>query len=241
MIPAPLNNSLPCDLNRFTTRQAAQVQNLLQTIIALFEPLPRQECATYTAMWTLLAQTSAPVNITSRQYDASVQKMLRDLTDLGLLWYDPDLRAVLQCPPFSALTTLHRIKAFGWNPTYACTFLDIPLTLLLYGPNAWLDVESTCRRSGEGLAFRVMVDNDQMLHVQSPPEAVDWRIWVPEKLPLLAGPGIRQTGAVAFYTPADVETYQHYNPDEPGEIYTLEAALYFSECLMRVYKQALHL
>jgi hypothetical protein len=113
--------------------------------------------------------------------------------------------------------------------------------LLLYGPNTWLEVESACRRSGEILALRVMIDNQQQLHFEAPPESTDWRIWVPEKMPLLVDPDVRQAGAVGFYSPADFETDHHYNPGERGEVYSLADALYFSECLMRVYKQALRL
>ncbi len=241
MTPAPPNNNWPCDLQRFAPRQAAQVDNTLQTITTLFEALPTRERATFTSMWTLIAQTTVPATITPRQYDADVEKILRDLTISGLLWYDHDLHAVLQCPPFSALTTHHHIKAFGWSKTYACTFLDIPLTLLVYGPNTWLNVESACQRSGEILSFRVMVDNHYGIQFEAPTNATDWRIWVPEKLPLAAGPGIKPGGAVGFYTPVDFETYQHYNPDQPGEVYDLEAALHFGACLLRVYRQVLGL
>jgi hypothetical protein len=134
----------------------------------------------FTTLWMYIAQASAPVGAGNLRYRLDIAKDALDaLVENRLVWFDNDLRAVLQCPPFSALHTAHEVKAFGWERAYVCSMLDVPLALLVYGPNTWLKAESTCPRSGEILRYRVMLDNQQQIHMDVPPEAANWCVWIP--------------------------------------------------------------
>lgn len=205
--------------------------------------LNQTERMIYTTVWMHIARAVAPVGAGNLNFRLDIAKAgLSKLTRQRLVWFDDDLRAVLQCPPFSALHTSHEVKAFGWEKAYVCSFIDAPLSLLIYGPNAWLDVESTCPRSGEILRYKVKLDSDHQLHVDAPIEAETWRIWMPspdDGYLSTAPHGIR--GRVnAFLTQADFDTYQQYHPDPlPGSLYTLSQAVYLSECLLRAYQTAL--
>jgi hypothetical protein len=190
----------------------------------------------------LIARASAPIVARNLNYKPEViQSALDNLIARKLLWYDGDLRAVLQCPPFSALHTTHQIKTFGWERAYACSFVDAPLALLIYGPNTWMEVHSTCPRSGEELRYRVMLDDSFALRMDAPASANQWRVWIPSQVESLDSLGVRGERAHmnAFHTPADLDTYRHYNPEAVGTVYTLPQAVYFSECLLRTYQRAL--
>jgi hypothetical protein len=165
--------------------------------------------------------------------------MIISLHTRGLLWYDPELHGILQCAPFSALHTPHQIKAFGWELTYACSFVDIPLTLFVYGPNCWVEAHSTCPRSGERLSFRLMMREDGTIETDVPDEAVRWCVW----LPLPSQRSMEAYGVFnalrpkiqAFYSLQDLETHREYQNDDSGVIYSFDQALYLGSRLLSVY------
>lgn len=222
--------------------QQAYVSAVTAKCAAHLAALTPAERAIFTNVWTLMARTAAPVVVRALHASAEVtQSALTKLVSHGLLWFDPDLRAVLQCPPFSVLNTPHRVKAFGWNAAFVCSFVDIPLALLLYGPNTWLSAYSVCPRSGERLTFRVLMTDQRTLRLDAPASAGRWRIWLPE-LPLAGltvGSGGGRSRVNAFFTSADLDTYLHYHPAERGYRFTLEQAVYLSQALLQVYYAAL--
>lgn len=221
--------------------QIAYVSAVTAKCTAYLTALTPAERAVVTDVWTLLARTAAPVVVRARYANAQVgQSALTKLMSHGLLWFDSDLRAVLQCPPFSALTTTHRVKAFGWNAAFVCSFVDIPLALLLYGPNTWLSAYSACPHSGEQLAFRMLMTDQLTLRLDAPVSASRWRVWLP-LLPdsLVVGSSGGRSRVNAFFTDADLDTYLYYHPTECGYRFTLEQALYLGQALLRVYHAAL--
>jgi hypothetical protein len=166
--------------------------------------------------------------------------MIAHLNRLGLLWFDDDLRAILQCPPFSVLHTPHQVKVFGWERAYASSLLDIPATLLVYGPNVWLEAKTTCPRAGETLTFRVRLREDDSTQFELPDEFENWRVWLPL-------PDARSDDAFsdfhkirskisAFYSDQDLDTHRQYETSSSGIVYTLEQALYLSSLLIQVYR-----
>ena len=237
------NSSWPlCDLDFFQPQQAEQVADLTQKLQAEFESLDADSRQALSLIWGLIAQATAPIaiNATSRQSETSLQHNLESLSAAGFIWYDTDLRCVLQCPPFSALTTNHRVKAFGWDNAQVCSLVDAPLALLLYGPNTWMTVCSICHYSGEELEFQMMVDDNLRFRTHMPLEARDWHIWVPS-----AGADVHRTdhqqhAARSFFTAADFETYRESGPEEAGVLYDIDEAMAFSRCLLRIYHKALN-
>lgn len=206
------------------------------------ETLTQVERAIFSTVWTMMARASAPVVVRNLNFGAeATHQALTRLIELGLLWFDTDLRAALQCPPFSVLSTPHRVKAFGWDVAHTCSFIDIPLTLLLYGPNTWLSAQSTCPRSGENLTFRVLMDERGDLRLDAPASAQRWRIWMPEVTldGLTVGTSGTRSRINAFFTRADLDTYLHYHPSEHGSAFTLEQAIYLSQSLLGAYRQVL--
>lgn len=217
---------------------SALVQQMTDPVCQL-TPVER---AIYTHVWLLIARVSAPIVARNLNYDPDlVQSLLDKLTRHHLLWFDPDLHAILQCPPFSALHTLHQVKTLGWERTYMCSFLDTPLSLLVYGPNTWLRVETTCPRSGEKLSFRVMLDQRYHLQLDAPQSAAQWRIWVPLPPNSIYTLGLNgdRSKINAFYTQADFETYRQYAPPEDGVVLTFTQAMDLSQTLLQAYRSAL--
>lgn len=205
--------------------------------------LTPEERAIFTAIWTLMARTSAPVVVRSLHISSEItQSVLTKLVASGLMWFDSDLRAVLQCPPFSVLSTPHRVKVFGWEPAFACSVVDVPLMLLLYGPNTWLSAQSTCPRSGETLAFRVLLTDSLSFRLDAPASAARWRVWLPELPPngLTVGGGGARSRVNAFANQTDLDTYLHYHPTEQGAGCTLEQAVYLSQMLAQTYHAILN-
>ncbi len=239
MFPTP-----PVDASRLPEGQAAWVQSLLTQILGLLSSLTREERALYTQTWKQMARHNAPVItrsfVQTGQSSHAAQQIVASLNKAKLMWFDNDLHAILQCPPFSVLHTIYEVKAFGWERTYMCSFVDMPLALLVYGPNVWLDCASRCPRSGEKLAFRVRMGEDYRLQVEAPPN--QWRVW----LPLLASTGEdayrtfhhMRPRISAFYSLTDLQTHQQYHEGSSGVVYTLEQSLYLSECLMQAYRYA---
>jgi hypothetical protein len=196
----------------------------------------------YTTIWMLIARVSAPIVAPNLNYKPDVIRAALDkLIHNRLMWFDNDLHAVLQCPPFSALHTPHQVKAFGWERAYMCSIVDAPLSLLVYGPNTWLNVETVCPRSGEYLRFRVMLDDHFALKIDAPAQATQWRIWVPssEDGALSLGPQGSRARMNAFHSEADFDIYRYYRPDEIGAMYTLEQAVYLSQCLLESLRKSL--
>ncbi|MBI5670222.1 MAG: hypothetical protein HZC41_19690 [Chloroflexi bacterium] len=234
----------PVDDRRLPDGQAAWVEALLSQYVLLLETLSGDELALYRHTWKQMARHNAPVVARSLlqpgQTVHRVQQIIIHLNACKLLWFDDDLRAILQCPPFSVLHTAHEVKAFGWDRSYTCSFLDMPLTLLIYGPNVWLTCASKCPRSGETLSFRVRMTEDFRLEADTPFQ--DWRVWLPL-------PDTPATDAYpdfyrlrprinAFYSPADLDTHRQYHTGDAGVVYTLPQSLYLSECLLGVYRFA---
>lgn len=214
----------------------------------MIEQLTPDERALYGSLWRYLARNHAPA--TSRQFKqlnltpAMVGHMINSLNAQKLLWFDEDLRAVLQCPPFSVLHTPHQVKVFGWERIYVSSFVDIPVTLMVYGPNTWLNAETICPRSGETLAYKIKMREDFTLQADPPREAAHWRIWVPrpaqpetDASPYLQFHRLRPR-INAFHSEEDLEIHQQYSaPDDPGVVYTFEQAQYFSNLLLVAYSQ----
>lgn len=232
----------PVDDRRLPEGQAAWVEALLSQYLLLLQGLTEDERDVYRRIWKQMARHNAPVVVRSvvqaGQSAARLQQITTTLNDHKLLWFDEDLRAVLQCPPFSVLHTPHDVKAFGWDRSYTCCFVDMPLTLLVYGPNVWLSCTSKCPRSGEPLAFRVRMGEDHRLESELPLN--DWQIW----LPVSAGTEANsyqefhraRPRVNAFFSRSDLETHCQYSGAVPGMIYTLPQALYLSECLLKAYR-----
>ncbi|MAS32381.1 MAG: hypothetical protein CL610_00145 [Anaerolineaceae bacterium] len=247
MIPVHPNSESHCNLERFTPEQAQQARAILEYAVRRFEHLTAPDRVALTNIWTLLARASAPVSLTGmlsgakQRYDHHMQSALPRLINTGLVWYDEELKSVLQCPPFSALTTRHQVKAFGWNPAYVCTFLDGPLSLLLYGPNVWLQINSKCQRSGDELQMRIRWNNENELEVEAPDTAEGWYVWVRD-VPETPPPHGQDTNAprtALFHTRTDLETNRHYHPEQTGLAYSLADAVYLGECLLNTCKAAL--
>ncbi len=233
------------DIDR-TRLPVNQVENVTKFVAFTEEnmlDLQDVERMIFTTLWMYIARASAPVTANHLKHRPMVIKATMDkLIYKHLIWYDNDLRAVLQCPPFSALHTAHEVKSFGWEGAYVCSFIDVPLALLIYGPNTWLKAKSVCPRSGEVLEYQVMLDSNQEFQVKAPSEADEWRIWVPNAVDgqlTLETNGLRSR-INAFHSSVDYETYEHYHPDfGAGTLYTLEQAIYFSQCLLHAYQKVL--
>lgn len=234
----------PLDAHRLPEGQETWVASLLARYLALLQSLTRDERVLYTQTWKQMARHNAPVVarsvLQSGQSATAAQRLMSSLNNSKLLWFDHDLHAVLQCPPFSVLHTTHEVKAFGWERSYACSFVDMPLALLVYGPNVWMECVSQCPRGGEKLAYRVRMDDQFHLHLDAPPN--DWHVWLPlpaspEEDALQAFHRIRPR-INAFYSLDDLHTQRQYQASDPGVVYTLAQSLYLSECLMLVYRYA---
>lgn len=231
------------DPTRLPDNTADNIKAMVSFVQQHLETLPPLERMIYSNIWMQMARHHVPVTPRLLKYrDDIVHTAFHRLVLNRLIWFDDDMRAVLQCPPFSALHTHHEVKAFGWERAYACSFIDAPLALLIYGPNTWLLVESTCPRSGELLRFRVQLDSDGQLQIEAPAESAQWCIWIPTVPDGHLSIEIDGTRSYtnAFNTVTDFETYQQYQPNcPPGTLYTLEQAVYVSECLLRAYQSAL--
>jgi hypothetical protein len=234
------------DDTRLPAGQVPWVVALTSGIIEHLSALPGDERALYLRVWKSIATFNAPV--VAHQFgdmklaSDRVKQMLTTLDSQKLLWFDDDLRAVLRCPPFSVLQTQHPVTAFGWDRTYASSLIEAPATLLVYGPNVWLNIHTVCLRSGEPLRFRVMMDDQGELHLDSPEGANGWRIW----LPIPEGERTaydwlsefrHQIGA--FLTQEDLNTHRYYEDSAAGVTYSLDQAVYLSQWLVYAYRQAL--
>lgn len=240
MIPSYPINKRPVDASRLPDHQAAYVSRVMNHLTQTIAALLPVERTIYTSIWTLIARMSAPI-VARNLHDkpAVSQAALDHLIAANLIWYDPELRAILQCPPFSALHTPHEVKTFGWERAYASSFIDAPLALLIYGPNTWMNIHSVCPRSGEELHFRVLLDDTGDLRIDAPADATTWRIWIPGELETMLALGPHTRRISAFRSEADLATDRHYHPHEIGAIYTLNQAIYLSACLLSVYQLAL--
>jgi len=92
----------------------------------------------------------------------------------------------------------------------------------------------------------VMAGDDYTLRLDAPPESEHWVIWMP--LPdnpleddVYGWLHESRLRIGAFYTQNDLDTQRYYEGGPAGTIYTLEEAVYLSECLLFVYGQALDL
>jgi hypothetical protein len=230
----------PLDSERLPDGQADWVRELIASLNAVLETVSDEERRLYRQIWQHLARYNSPVPV--RQFPGInrhlfvVQQMIASLKDRSLLWFDDDLRAILQCPPFSVLTTAHQVKVFGWERAYTTSFVDTPLTLLIYGPNVWLEAQSICPRSGEVLGYRVMLRDDRTLRYEVPSAAQSWCIWLPaDSSNGEAYSAFHQTRSKinAFNSHEDLTTHLHYQGEAQGSIYHFEQALYLSQCLLQ--------
>jgi hypothetical protein len=244
----PLTSPQALEAHRLPDGQLEWVRAIIWGYTELFETLSVHERILYPAIWNYLARYHAPATTRNFPHISTDQELIREhinsLHDLKLLWFDDDLRGVLQCPPFSVLHSPHQVKAFGWERIYACSFVDIPITLMIYGPNVWLQVQSICPRTGETLAYRVKMREDYTLQVDAPPEAKDWCIWLPLN-PHPPGDAHlyfhRQRSKInAFLTADDLAIHRQYYPnDPPGAVYSFEQSLYLSGMLLATYANVL--
>lgn len=239
----PLPLSAPVDETRLPEGQAQWVADLIASQAAAIRELSSEERLLYAHIWKHIAHHAKPP--AARQFGhispktRRLQQAINRLKERHLIWFDEALQAVLQCPPFSALNTTHQVKAFGWERTFATSFVELPCTLAVYGPNVWLEARSICPRSGETLAYRARMREDHTLQVEA--LAADrWRIWVPlpaatNPQPLLEFNQIRPR-IHAFYTLDDLATYRQYDPTGvAGVIYTFDQAIYLGEYLLQAY------
>jgi hypothetical protein len=238
------------DAARLPDGQAAWTAALIQRIAELLGAISSEERAVYTQVWRLMATFGSPIttnHFADLKYSPQrIRQVLTDLNAAGLLWFDEDLRAVLRCPPLSVLHTPHSVKVFGWERAYAASLIEAPATLLVYGPNVWLNVQTACPRSGEALKFRVMVRDDNTLRVDSPPEADQWVVWLPLPDEPLRSDVFHwlhefRLRIGAYHTQEDLDTQRYYEGGAPGVVYTLEQMMYLSECLLHAYSRALDL
>ena len=244
----PLSTPEPFDARRLPEGQLDWVRAAVEGFSALVDSLSPDERALYASMWRHLAHYYAPA--TSRQFKhlnlppSTVGQLMMNLNERNLLWFDDDLRAVLQCPPFSVLHTPHQVKVFGWERIYVTSVIDIPVTLMVYGPNTWLSAETVCPRSGETLAYRIKMREDFTLQADPPREASRWRIWLPvspeaepDGDPYLQLHRMRPR-IHAFHTEGDLDTHRQYTAAaDPGVVYTFEQATYLSSLLLVAYAQ----
>jgi hypothetical protein len=238
------------DATRLPDGQATWALALVQRIVEVLNAISSEERAVYSQVWKLMALYGSPIttnHFADLKYPAEhIRQVLAALDEIGLLWFDGDLRAVLRCAPFSVLHTPHPVKVFGWERAYAASLIEAPATLLVYGPNVWLNVQTTCPRSGETLKFRVMVRDDSTLRYDAPPDAEHWVIWLPLPDDPLEGDvfdwlQLSRLRIGAYHTQEDLDTQRFYEDGPPGMVYTLEQALYLSECLLFGYRRALDL
>ncbi|MBZ0277201.1 MAG: hypothetical protein K8I60_13720 [Anaerolineae bacterium] len=249
MTTKPIMWPEPIDERRLPEGQAAWVDAIVMQYTALVNELTVDERRLYIHVWESMTRFIAPVS--ARQFSGIkqplvvIQQMIASLNQRKLLWYDDDLRAVLQCPPYSVLHTAHQVKAFGWGRAFACSFIDAPCSLLVYGPNMWLDLRSICPRSGEELSLRVKIREDFKLEIQLPPDSDNWCVWLPsypEYAPERAYTefNILRSKINIFHSRQDLQTHQQYQDDEGiGVIYSLEQALYVSQFLLYAYARVL--
>lgn len=244
----PLSTPEPFDARRLPEGQLDWVRAAVEGYSALVDALSPDERGLYSGIWRYLARNHAPA--TSRQFNhlhlspVVVSDLMEALNDRKLLWYDHDLRAVLQCPPFSVLHTPHQVKVFGWERIYTSSFIDIPVTLMVYGPNTWLTAQSVCPRSGETLSFKIKMREDFTLQADAPREASRWRIWMPRSAqpdpesdadPYLQYHRLRSK-INAFNSESDLEMHREYtSPNDPGVVYTFEEAKYLSGLWLAAY------
>lgn len=231
------------DSSRLPEEQSSAAITLMEQVESRIKELSSQQRHIYTKIWGVLARATAPVVAQQLNADTpySVKIALETLVEKKLVWFDDDLKAVLQCPPFSALHTAHEVKAFGWNRAYTCSVIDASLALLFYGPNTGLTVTSQCPRSGEKLQFRVTLNSEDQLKLEAPPESSNWCVWIPQPMVdnLEVGPRSQRSMINMFHSRADLDTYQHYHSENPaGAIYTLPQAIYLSEQLFKSYNSA---
>jgi hypothetical protein len=238
------------DARRLPDGQLDWVRAAVEGYSALADALTPDERAVYGSIWRHLARYYTPA--TSRQFThlnivpATVGSMMLRLNEHKLLWFDEDLRAVLQCPPLSVLHTPHQVKVFGWERIYASSFIDIPVTLMVYGPNTWLSAQSVCPRSGETLSYKIKMREDFTLQADPPREASRWRIWIPRPAqpepdaePYLQLHRLRPR-INAFNSEGDLDTHrQYHSPGDLGVVYTFEQALYLSNLLLVAYSQVM--
>ncbi|MCB9454519.1 MAG: hypothetical protein H6671_00870 [Anaerolineaceae bacterium] len=240
----------PIDEQRLPGGQAAWINSVITQYTALVDELSADERRLYAYIWESMTRFIAPVSI--RQYSGIkqpqivIQQMVASLNTRKLLWYDDDLRAILQCPPYSVLHTSHQVKAFGWGRAFASSFVDAPSALLVYGPNVWVDMQGTCPRSGEELTLRVKMREDFKLEFDVPSGGEGWCVWLPsypEETPERTYQefNILRSKINVFHSLQDLQTHQQYQDDEGvGVIYTLEQALYASQFLLYAYSRVLN-
>jgi|GEM_PF-3248901 len=246
----PLTSPEPFDARRLPDGQLDWVRAAVEGYSALVEGLSPDERALYGSIWRHLARFYTPT--TSREFKqlnltpARVGQMMMDLNARKLVWFDEDLRAVLQCPPLSVLHTPHQVKVFGWERIYATSFIDIPVTLMVYGPNTWLTAQTVCPRSGETLAYKIRMREDFTLQADPPREASRWRVWLPrpdqpeaDVAPYVQLHRLRPR-INAFNSAGDLDMHRQYTtPDEPGVVYSFEQAMYLSNLLLVAFAQVM--
>jgi hypothetical protein len=244
---ASLNLSQTLDATHLPDGQIDWTRTLVDQFVMLLDSLTADERGLYQQIWKQIAVRHDPIPL--RQFgqihrnSPPPEQTIANLSERKLVWYDRDLKAILQCPPFSILHTPHHVKAFGWERAHAVSALDIPSTLLIYGPNVWLDVQTACPRSGEMISFQIKMRQDHTLEWQAPPDSEAWRMWIP----LADPPAADAYGELhelrsrihIFYTQNDLDTHRHYQSYSGGIVYTLDQAMYLGNALLHCYASTL--
>ncbi|MCA9914678.1 MAG: hypothetical protein KC496_15100 [Anaerolineae bacterium] len=239
----------PIDERRLPEGQAAWIEAITTQYTALVSELTAEERHLYVYVWESMTRFIAPVSI--RQYggvkqpQVVVQQMVASLNARKLLWYDDELRAILQCPAYSVLHTANQAKAFVWGRAFACSFIDAPSALLVYGPNVWVDIHGVCPRSGEELSLKAKMREDFKLEFDIPSGGQEWCVWLPSYSEVTSERAYEEFNMLrskinVFHSLQDLQTHQQYQDDAGiGVIYTLEQALYASQFLLYAYSHVL--
>jgi len=235
------------DAARLPEGQVAWVAALVSRVMERLGRLSADERALFTQLCRLIARSGSPVTshhlVDLKLHPDRIRDLMADLDRYKLVWFDDDLRAVLRCPPLSVLHTPHQVKAFGWERSYASSLIEAPVTLIVFGPNVWLTVQTTCPHSGELLKFRVMLTDSERLRLDAPGDADQWRVWLPVPAAPLADAydwlHENRLRIGLFHSQEDLDAYRRHEGGDPGIVYTLEQAVYLSQWLLYAYRRAL--
>jgi hypothetical protein len=83
----------------------------------------------------------------------------------------------------------------------------------------------------------VLLDEHHQLHLETPEEAVDWRMWIPHHI--IDQPPSSERDVGLFVTCDALDAYRAKHPEQEGVSYSINEAILLSEALIVAYMQAL--